>query len=159
VLVNARRRVPAQCEGRCLTHYDAQDPLIHNGVRELWVTTPRNDSGASTGAIWPLGATPPAGVTAKRLLRPFLSHSCTSSATPTPDHHVSSAQPAPAKHPAIPCQSHQRLATTSGVTNQSKRRPRAVGKFPQRAADRAWRCAGCTPDGGDSTIPGSLRLR
>ena len=54
---------------------------------------------------------------------------------------------------------NQRLATTSGVTNQTKRRPRAVGKFPQRAADRAWRYAGCTPDGGDSTVPGSLRLR
>jgi hypothetical protein len=42
-------------------HYSArrraQDPLDSHGVRELWVAMPRNDSGESTGAIWPLRAT------------------------------------------------------------------------------------------------------
>ena len=38
-------------------------------------------------------------------------------------------------------------------------RSRAVGKFPQRAADRAWRYTGCSPHGCNTAVSGSFRLR
>jgi hypothetical protein len=53
----------------------------------------------------------------------------------------------------------QRPATPAGVANQPGWRSRAVGKFPQRTADRARRYAGRTPDGSDSAVSGGLRLR